>query len=499
MSADILAISKRGEMAVSLGRQFIEGSSTAGTLARAPLQGGGAREVLAGVQEADWSPDSDQLMVVRTTGGRYRIEWPLGKVLYESGGWISHARISPDGHLVAFLEHPGPDDDRGAVLLVDRQGRVRVLADGWTSAQGLAWAPAGDEIWFTATRLGGNNALHAVRLDGQIRLVARSAGRLVLHDVARGGRALVTQGAPRERMMIDRDTGASAQDLSTSDASWAVDLSADGRTLLYAQAGESEGASYASYLRSSDGGPSVRLGDGLPLVLSPDGRWVLALVYAAQPYLVLLPTGAGEPVRLPSPSPADSALVEWARWLPDGREIIYASHGSTDVSTTQLWIVPVTGGLPRRLEGVSPAAFAGGAVTPDGSYLVTIDKAGQLVQVPLAGGRASGIAGAFADRTVMRLAADGRSVLVRRRGAHIRISRVELGEGSARGKERLLWELPTEGRQHLPGFEGIASVAVTPDGRVRVYSYFEAFSILYLVDFPDSRAGLSEPDTARSP
>ena len=77
-----------------------------GTLASAPLAGGAPREVLENVQWADWSPDGSNLAVVRDVGGRNRLEYPIGKVLYETGGWISHPRISPKGDMVAFLDHP---------------------------------------------------------------------------------------------------------------------------------------------------------------------------------------------------------------------------------------------------------------------------------------------------------------------------------------------------------------------------------------------------------
>ena len=318
------------------------------------------------------------------------------------------------------------------------------------------------------------------------------------------------------RMMVAHGAGTGEEDLSGSDASWVVDLSADGRTLLYAQAGEGEGTSYASYLRGTDGAHAVRLGDGLPLTLSPDGRWALALVYETPPSLVLLPTGPGEAVRLPPPASAapapssaalDEPLVEWASWFPDGRHIVYARHSATEAAPA-LWIAPVDGGAPRRLDGILTAPWAGGAVAPDGSFIVTIDKEGQLVRVSMSGGPASAIAGSLGDRVVMRFAADGQAVLVRGRGAPIRISRIELGEVPGGGRERLLLELPFEapqaraGGRHLPGFEGVLSVAVTPDGQTHAYSYAESFSSLYLLEFPgqeDQEAPPSGFHRGRSP
>ena len=52
----------------------------AGTLARAPLAGGAPRAVLDGVISADWSPDGRELAV--SLGSR--LEYPIGKVLYET-------------------------------------------------------------------------------------------------------------------------------------------------------------------------------------------------------------------------------------------------------------------------------------------------------------------------------------------------------------------------------------------------------------------------------
>jgi Tol biopolymer transport system component len=102
----ILAITRSGELAVSTHRHFAEGFESTGMLARV-LQGGGApREIVDGVEYADWSPDGASLAVVRRVGGKDRLEYPLGKVLYETAAWISYPRISPDGKLVSFIDNP---------------------------------------------------------------------------------------------------------------------------------------------------------------------------------------------------------------------------------------------------------------------------------------------------------------------------------------------------------------------------------------------------------
>jgi hypothetical protein len=82
----LASVSSTGEMAVLLNSRAISTWSNVGTLARAPLIGGAPREIVEQVQWADWAPDGSSLAVVRDVGGRNRLEFPVGKVLYETGG-----------------------------------------------------------------------------------------------------------------------------------------------------------------------------------------------------------------------------------------------------------------------------------------------------------------------------------------------------------------------------------------------------------------------------
>src|SRR5712691_12544755 len=133
-NAEVLAISPSGEMAVLLKSRNIEPFIYSGVLARVPLGGGAPREILEGVQWADWSPDGSSLAVVRDLGGQNRLEYPIGKVLYQTGGWISHPRISPKGNLIAFIDHPARRDDAGSVVVVDMAGNKKTLSGEWETA-----------------------------------------------------------------------------------------------------------------------------------------------------------------------------------------------------------------------------------------------------------------------------------------------------------------------------------------------------------------------------
>ena len=189
--AHLLSVSGAGELAVSLGHRF-EGWMGEGTLARTPLLGGGARPVLEGVREADWTPDGSELAIVRRVGGLERLEFPPGKVLYETGGFVSHIRFSPKGDRIAFADHPLFADDIGSLSVVDLGGHRTVLTtENRAALRGLAWSPAGDEIWFTAAKSSEDMAVWAIDLHGRERLLLSGPTGLLLYDVSRDGRLLI--------------------------------------------------------------------------------------------------------------------------------------------------------------------------------------------------------------------------------------------------------------------------------------------------------------------
>ena len=189
----LLSISSKGEMAVLMDTHVIAPTYVAGTLARVPLEGGAPREIQAGVEGADWTPDGSALLVTREVSGGGVIEFPSGKVIYRSPGLIGHARFSPRGDRVAFFEHPGHLSDNGDVAVVDLAGKKRTLSAGWSDLTGLAWSHSGDEILFTGDRNNSSAALFAVSLTGKEREVERVPIDLVLYDTAPDGKVLVAR------------------------------------------------------------------------------------------------------------------------------------------------------------------------------------------------------------------------------------------------------------------------------------------------------------------
>jgi eukaryotic-like serine/threonine-protein kinase len=468
--AEILGISSTGEVALLLGSQQVTSQVYSGTLARMPLVGGAPREVLERVQWADWSPDGTQLAVVRDVDGRNRLEYPIGKVLYETGGWISHPRISRHGDSIAFLDHPIQGDTIAGVSMVDLSGKKTVLADPYAGgAIGLAWSPAGKEVWFTATELGIDRALYAVSLSGKTRLVARVPADLTLQDVLSDGRVLLARDNWRRGLIVLAPNDTSERDFTWLDWSYPVTLSPDGKTLLFREEGEAGGPSYAVYLRKTDGSPAVRLGDGQSLALSLDGKWALSSRGDNQTDLFLLPTGPGEPKQLDGHGIIHSA----ACWFPDGNRILYA--GTEPKRGARLYVQDITTNKIDAIsaEGTNALSFA---LAPDGRQVAAVaaDQKGYLFPVP--SGRPKPIPGLRPGEVPVAWTADGRSLYVYRGGElPAKVYRLEVATA-----HRALW------KQLMPpdpaGVEYVGPVLPAPDGKAYAYGYRRLLSDLYLVE-----------------
>ncbi len=466
--ADILAISPTGEMALSLASRPKEGFIYSGTLARVPLVGGAPRQILENVEWADWSPDGANLAIVRDVDGRGQLEFPITKVLYQADGWIGHPRVSPKGDLVAFLDHPQRRDDGGSVAMVDLAGKKTTLSTGWDSIQGLAWSPTGDEIWFTATRTGGDRSLFAVNVSGKVRLLARVPGELTLLDVGRDGNVLLTRGNDRAGLIGLAPGQTKEQDLSWLDWSTPGDISADGKTLLFSEAGEGGGPKYAVYLRSTEGSPAIRLGEGTGAALSPDGKWAIGRPNTVPAPLVLMPTGVGEL----KPLTKDSINHVGVRWLPDGKRFVFC--GNEPDHGLRLYVQSVAEG---KAKAISPEGIGARFVLSPRGDLVAGNGADRKVYVyAIDGGEARPVSGVETNEVPIGWSSDGRSIFVLRYGElPARVTQVDVATG-----QRKLWKdlVPAD----AAGIDTVSGVMMTADAKAYVYSYVRTLSDLYLVE-----------------
>jgi Tol biopolymer transport system component len=456
------------EMAVVLGN---------GTLARVPLEGGPPREVLESVVDADWAPDGPSFAVVRRIEDRLRVEYPIGKVLYETAGIekLDSPRLSPRGDRIALVHGPLGVGDVGDIVVLDQSGRRRVLSSGWEDVGGLDWSADGREVWFTAARAGVARALHAVALSGKDRLVARMAGSLVLHDVAPDGRVLLAHTQRRIEMRGRLAGDTSERDLSWLDGSNTPILSSDGRQLVFEERGEGGGVRSATYLRRADAPPPVRLAEGGPYDISPDWKWVVCQVgwyRYPEAALKLVPTGAGEARSLPR-GPIHNYL--WVFWHRDGKRIVI--RGNEAGRPPRLFIQDVLGGQPRPFGPEGVAFMAKNPVSPDGRFVLARLSGAEppWALYPIEGGEPSPVFGLTGDDWPLGWAHGGRTLFVI---AGWRLpTRVVRFDLEIQRRQPWLELAPPD----LAGVSRLYNITITPDGRHYAYSHFRTLSDLYVV------------------
>jgi eukaryotic-like serine/threonine-protein kinase len=470
--ARVLAISDTGEIAFIRGPQSV--FRAFGTLARLPLTGGQPRELLEHVAAADWMPGGG-LAVIRyaDNSGRIQIEFPIGTKIYESQTRLGSLRVSADGSRVAFLEGNIPT----SICVLDRAGHKQVLAQGFTPALGLAWSPDGREIWFSGSR-GTAPALRAVTLNGKERLLAEAPDALRIQDVLPDGRVLAVRDLGREGFACRTGQESADRDLSWFDGSSLEALSPDGRVALFGETRGGGGQAQGIYLRTTDGGAAVRLGDGYPEDLSPDGRWVLTRPRDETHGWGLLPVGVG--VARWIPRSRLIALFE-ANFLPDGKSVVFG--GREEGQQRRIYVQDLDGGQPRAIspEGVRTIGLS----TPDGKFVAGATANGHVL-FSTDGTKSRPLPFLSSEDWPIQWTSDGRFLYVVHAAPWVdtaaqiyqtieaRIDRVDVGSG-----QRTEWKtLMTTDRV---GFETISDVYVTPDGSGYCYGYARTLSDLFVV------------------
>ena len=472
--ADVLGVSSSGDLAMSL-QSFVSTEFTrTGTLATTNATGGGApREVLEGVDFADWEPGGKNLVVVRQDGRQSRLDYPIGKTIYETHGWMGSPRVAPGGDRVAFIDHPQVGDDGGFVAVVDRAGKKTTLTKPFGSVQGLAWSPDGREIWFTAAEIG-NRSLYAVSLAGKQRAMAAVTGSLTIQDVSRDGRVLLIDENRRLGLSALAPGQTKERDLSWLDWSRPSGLSRDGRMVMFYESGEGGGAGYSTYVRKTDGSPAVRLGEGQGVTLSPNGAWVISVVNKlTDPRLLLYPTGAGQPKQI---SVSGLRPVGGVRFLPDNRHLLVAA--TKQGGGIRIYLIDMEAGDDApKARPVTPENVRGpGPISTDGTRFTAGGPDGKGHIYSIASGESTLVPATEPGEFVLGWTADDRSVYVQKRGGpSARIDLLDLATG-----RRQPWKeiLPAD----AAGVVRVSSVFPAPDGSFYVYAYSRVLSNLYIVE-----------------
>ncbi len=469
--ADVHSVAPSGELAVSLGRHFLGGYVMNGTLARAPLAGGPPRLICESVQDAQWTRDGRDFLIVRHVEGVYRIESPIDNVLYETPTWISHALFSPNEQAIAFLEHRVWGDDGGTLVVIDREGREIVRGTTtWNSTAGLAWTPKGDEIWVAAETTGDGRALVATTLAGRQRTVQSFPGRVSVHDIAPDGRVLIALESGRREIMAGRRGTNEERNLSWFDWSWLSALSRNGTFVLIEEQAAAARGKHLLYIRGTDGSPAVRIGEGRArgMAISPDERWVAVLSDESQE-LQLLPLGVGQPRRIACNGLNHSM---WWQFTPDGRRLIILAFRTNE--PMRLFEVAIDGdGTPRPLTN-EPVGWPC-VLSTDGKWVAATGTNQRIVLFSTEAFESRTAPGCTESDVAIGWTEDSRCLYVYTRGrTTVPVYRVDVTTGER--EEWLTLEPPDPA-----GVLDIMPVTITADGEAYAYGYRRLLADLYIV------------------
>ncbi len=455
------AVSRSGQLAL-----ITSARGTFNELLEVPLNGGSPLKVDQGIVAVDWGPDGHTMAVVRGSL-QAAIEYPRGKVVYRSAGWLSSVRISPDGRQLAFVEHLVRGDDGGSVGLVDAQGKSRTLSGPWNSIDGIAWAPSGREIWFTAAASGLNRTLYSVGMTGPPRPLFHLPGTLMLYDVSATGQVLLGQDQVRIGMNGVLKGNGKESDLSWFDASRVMGLSDDGRVLLFDESGEGGGPRYSAYIRRAGDAAAVRISDGAAMALAPDGSFALTASLRDRDKLTLVPLTSGQPRTISG----QGWTYDWVRVFPDGKRILAGGSGSGGKS--RVFIQTLDGAPPRPVQSEYYLSMA--EISPDGQRIAGAKPGGGISILPVEQGPVKDFMLSF-GAIPLSWSADGNSLLIQRSGRiPAEVFHLDLKTGKYTPWKEIA---PSD----LIGVLGITPARVAKDQSAYAYSFNRTLSVIFVVD-----------------
>jgi serine/threonine protein kinase/Tol biopolymer transport system component len=468
--ADLLSVSPTGELGVALNRRFVEAHTVVGTLARTSFTGGEPREVLEGVTDADWAAKGSEFAISRQVGNHYRLEYPIGTVLYETTGYVSHLRFSHQGDKIAFMDHPIAGDDRGFISVIDVKSKQRtVLTREYSSEDGLAWTPDDREIWFGAIQgdVGDPYSMCAVSLAGKERTVLRTPINNRVQDIAKDGSVLMIAESFRIDSIFGDESG-KTRDLTWTDMSWGQTLSNDAKWLAFSTEDAGATTNYSTFLRKTDGSQAVKLGEGTSTGISPDNKWVAANLVSDDHSMLFLPLGTGESRKIHS----DNIHFEVAKtlFLPDSQRVLLTGHEDGKGSRTYLFSMSGGEGKP-----VTAEETVGDVLSPDGKQLLAHDRSHKFFVYPLDGGASRPVAQLQENDTPLAWLDDGHTVIFRE-GTEQTVNTFQLDMNSGAKKP---WK--NFAPRDKVGLEGIYNVGVTSDGKHYIVVEAHTFSSVFVV------------------
>jgi Tol biopolymer transport system component len=216
----------------------------------------------------------------------------------------------------------------------------------------------------------------------------------------------------------------------------------------------------------------VRLGDGVSPMLSPDGKYVLAMVPSAgdQRDLTMIPTGAGEPRKIAT----GDVRVHQAYFFPDGHGMLELGN-SAGVTGLRLWVQDGETGKPRAISPEGVDFRSRGCISPDGSRVAAVNPEGKIVIYLVASGEPQDVPGAKEGDRCVQWTPQGKSLLVTPVDVQDKIYKIDFANG-----DRKLFQ--TISLLDQTGLQDSGAPSYSRDLKSYVYSYSRITSDLYIVE-----------------
>jgi eukaryotic-like serine/threonine-protein kinase len=484
--AQIMSISTSGQMAILLAPRFALGPRVghlafeqviyrdpfllSGTLAEAPLGGGAPRELLDEVSFADWDPRSKNLAVVRRSGNRTRLEFPIGTAVFDAKqDPLNHPRISSRGGQLAFKEVD-------SLLLKPVTGPVRRVQAKFGGLE-IDWHEETGEIWTNDAPpfLPGETQILGIAPSGHTRLVASLPGDFVLYDIAPDGRVLLGRLVEAFEIFGTFPDEPRERNFSYSSQSTAYGLSADGGTLLF------DFPNSAGYVRKTDGSPPKLLREDIGTVgLSSDGQFAFGNTAGAPTRFVLVPTGPGQARTFDTGGILDQWIDQnQTRLSSDAKRIIFC--GLEPGGQPRIWVLDLESG--RKARAITPDGVRRPVVVGDGRFICALAPDRQWYLYPVdEKGEPRRVVGIQPGEEPIQSTPDGllyvRGADELRPGETLMTTRVYRVDPMT-GRRELWKEIPPKA-PHTGGF--ISTILFSADGKTCVWTRIRYSTELVLVE-----------------
>jgi len=254
--------------------------------------------------------------------------------------------------------------------------------------------------------------------------------------------------------------------MSWQELSEPIDMSADGKTLVFTESGSAAGSNYQVCMRRTDGSPVVVLGEGGATDLSDDGRWVLAGIFPNR--VLAYPTGAGQAVELKTSS---IALISDARWLPGGKQLLLI--GGREDEASRCYLLDFPDGTPHAL--TEPGVISA-YPSPDGTRMLLqrADLSWREAAID-SGSTQTPLPGLTIDDQFVAWRSDGKAVYV---SARTRVPNLVQSLDLATGTRHDVVSLDPKSA----GVLYIRSIALAPDAGAYAYGALTYISRLYTME-----------------